>query len=76
VDIRGKILDKYGRRTGKDGQKLLQIFRIFGGAYLQIIGDHAEKRPKPAKEPRKPLKSWESPFAFWRKTFRAADKDG
>ena len=76
VDIRGKKLDKYGQSTVNTGPNSAEIFSIHGGAYLQIIGDHSEKRQKPAKEPRKPLKSWESSVAFWRKSFRAADKDG
>ena len=76
MDIRGKILDKYGQSTVNTGANSSEIFSIHGGAYLQIIGDHAEKRPKPAKKPRKPLKSLEGSVAFWRKSFRAADKDG
>ena len=76
VDIRGKILDKYGQSTVNTGPNSAEIFSIHGGAYLQIIGDHSEKRQKPAKKPRNPLKSWESSIAFWGNTFRAADKDG
>ena len=76
MDIRGKILVKYGQSTVNTGPNSAEIFSIRAGAYLQTIEDHAEKRPKPAKEPRKPLKLWERSAAFWRKTFRAADKDG
>ena len=76
MDIRGKILDKYGQSTANTVPNSAEIFSIHGGAYLQIIGDHAEKRPKPAKKPRKPLKSLEGSAAFWGNTFRAADKDG
>ena len=76
MDIREKILDKYRQSTVNTGSNSTEIFALFGRAYLQIIGDRAEKRPRPVKEPQKPLKSWESSAAFWRKTFRAADKDG
>ena len=75
MDIRGKILDKYGQSTVNTGPNSAGIFSIHGGAYLQIIGDHAEKFQKSAKNSRKPLKLWESSVAFWRKSFRAADKD-
>ena len=49
MDIRGKILDKCGESTVNTGPNSAEIFSIHGGAYLQIIGDHAEKRPKAAK---------------------------
>ena len=75
MDIWVEILDKYEHSTVNTGPNSAEIFSIHGGAYLQIIGDHAEKRPKPVKKPRKPLKSWESSIAFWGNTFRAADKD-
>ena len=74
MDIRGKILDKYGQSTANTVPNSAEIFSIHGGAYLQIIGDRAEKRPRPVKEPQKPLKSWERPRSIQRKYFRAAVK--
>ena len=76
MDIRVEILDKYEQSTVNTGPNSAEIFSIHGGAYLQIIGVYADKRPKPGKKPRNPLKSWESSIAFWGNTFRAADKDG
>ena len=38
VDIRGKILDKYGQSTVNTGPNSAEIFSIHGRAYLKIIG--------------------------------------